>query len=93
MTTEEMLRWCENQNQLPMSKANGWWYYVARNADTGLHYVQKLEGGLGEEVQKFSQGWRSNFVNWSESDLRANDRKLNSFMLRGLAPAQREFAA
>lgn len=88
---DELLRWCEDQNQHPVSKQNGWWYYVVRNPDTGSHSIQKLDGGMGEEVQRYASGrWKPDFSNWSESDLNRYEAKLRGFLNKGRAPAQGE---
>ena len=86
--TTDLRRWCEEANQTPAAKANGWWYYPTRDEKTGHLHVQKLEGGLGEEVQRYAAGWRPDFQNWPADRLAAHARKLQWFVKQATSPTQ-----
>lgn len=90
-SADSLLFWCDEQNRQPVSISNGWWYYVQRNVESGLHYVQKLEGGLGEEMQRYASGrWKPDFSNWDQASLNRHEAKLRGFLHKGRAPVQRE---
>lgn len=87
----ELLALCDERNSTSLARSMGWWYFVSHDKNTGTYSTQRLEGLLGDEVQRFDSGWRPDFINWPEERLAEYARKLRWYHKQGRLGVQPAF--
>ncbi|MAC56921.1 MAG: hypothetical protein CMH85_01285 [Novosphingobium sp.] len=91
LTFERLQLWCDENNQRPMFRDMGRWFYVDTIKDPSgsgpdRNEIRALEGPDGLNARKLIRGQLQDFNGWSERRMDGYRAWLRSCLRRGMTP-------